>query len=204
MRCVPPCALCNAPFWEDEEVAVFCAGMHDERLTAESRECIKMKFSDEDRIIERLASMRSNLVELMLVAGCLGFGVWLAASVLSGLFQSAMLWGMSLGLAVAFCSLAYLCVKVLIPRPETFRVRGFLHLAETDKDVDVKPVYRYKLSEEIDHYLHASFAENRALLNAWLSSPIGGLKRPTADRTALSAIALTEALGSLMQGHKST
>jgi len=138
----------------------------------------------ERHVIQRLASLRSNLVELMFIAVLLGLGVGLAASSLCAMFAGAEVWGLVLGIFVSTVTFLYLFLKVLSPKAELFTIEGFLHLRESEKNVEVHPVDRYELSENVSHYLRAAFSENPALLRAWLNNPVRWLLRQsiTADQ----------------------
>ncbi len=128
--------------------------------------------TSERAIIERVALLRSNLIELVVVAVLVGFGVGLAASSVCSLMHGVEILGTILGASIGVGALSYLFPKVLTPEPQVLSVEGFLYLVETKKTVQVRPVHRYELSEKISDYLHAAFSENPALLRAWINSPV--------------------------------
>lgn len=125
----------------------------------------------ERNVIRRLASLRSNMIELVLITIVLSFGLGLAASSLANLLNHTLIWGLTAGIWIAIGSFRYLFLKVLAPQPETFVVCGFLHLVQKSDTVSVRPVNRYELSEKVSDYLRAAFSENQAILRAWLNKP---------------------------------
>jgi len=126
----------------------------------------------ESSVIQRLESLRSGLLELMVVAILLGFGVGLAASSLSTLLDGSEVWGIAVGIIISAFSISYLFLKILSPKTHVFLFEGFLHLVQGDKTIQVRPAERFELSENISKYLQAAFSENPALLAAWLKNPV--------------------------------
>jgi hypothetical protein len=148
------------------------------------------KGIQERGVIQRLASLRATVIEMVVVAVFLGFGVGLVASSLCALLKDIEVYGVIIGISISVASLSYFFFKVLTPKPSTFTCRGFLYLVQTDRSVEVRPAYRYELSERVSEYLRSAFAENPALLRAWLSAPLRWLPGESATTTALSANAL--------------
>jgi hypothetical protein len=130
------------------------------------------QLSGERSVIRQLASLRSNLIELIVVAVLLSFGVDLAGHSVGALLAGKELLGIGIGIIVSSLALSYFFFKVLSQRPEVFLVKGFLHVVEKEDSVEIRPAHRYELSERTSEYLHAAFVENPALLRAWLSNPL--------------------------------
>ena len=121
-------------------------------------------------IVQGIAISRKNLIELIVVAILLAFGVNLIASHVIALAILSPLVTVLIGAALCFGSVLYLAARLLGRRVENRSYEAFL--IYNKKKNEIIPVPRYKFSESICHYIRDAFAENPALKIIWEKEPL--------------------------------
>ena len=121
-------------------------------------------------IVQGIAISRKNLIELIVVAILLAFGVNLIASHVIALAILSPLVTVLIGAALCFGSVLYLVARLLGRRVENRSYEAFLIYNE--KKNEIIPVPRYNFSESICQYIRDAFAENPALKIIWEKEPL--------------------------------
>ena len=121
-------------------------------------------------IVQDIISSRKNLIELIVVAILIAFGINLIAGQIIALtivnpFVTALL-----GFILIFSSMLYLATSLLGGRIKSHTFEAFLIYNVTENEII--PVPRYEFSEDIHSYLKSAFEENSALNTLWKKEPL--------------------------------
>ncbi len=116
-------------------------------------------------IVQGVVISHQNLIELIVVAILLAFGVDLIAGhILASAIPNSRL-ALLVGVILCLGSVLYLAARLFGRRVESRTYQAFFIYNE--KRNKIIPVPRYKFSEAICRYMRAAFAENPALKLLW-------------------------------------
>lgn len=121
-------------------------------------------------IVQGIISSRKNLIELIVVAIIIAFGINLIAGQLIALTVVNPLMTVLLGIILIFSSILYLATSLLGGRIKSHTFKAFI-IYKVKKN-EIIPVPRYEFSEEIHSYIKSAFGENPALNTLWKKEPL--------------------------------
>lgn len=114
--------------------------------------------------------VRTSLIEIIISAIVIGFGISLTVSSLTLLNNFNALIGIIIGLFICILSIGLLARKIILSRNKSYTIDGFFILNETINEISYIPGYNF--AEEIHSFFRAAFTENKALEHIWSSDPI--------------------------------
>lgn len=125
-----------------------------------------------NRVLGDILLERTNIIEVIIIAFFLAFGVNLVSGNLSELGIEALttFW---LGIFICVFVLVYMCAKLMWQKTKHKRISGFIVYDE--KENKIVNVPRYPVSEEIHECIEAAFHENTALRVLWENEPLGNM-----------------------------
>jgi hypothetical protein len=126
-------------------------------------------MKDEDTVVRGTAISRKNLVELIVIAILLSFGINLIAGQVLIWFNEKPLTALLIGTSLCLVAMAYALFSLFGSRTKSHTFEAFL-IEGPAKD-NITPVPGYELAEEVYNYLRGAFAENSALLSLWQEQP---------------------------------
>src|SRR6266481_7796561 len=124
---------------------------------------------DEDTVVRGIAISRKNLVELIVIAILLSFGINLIAGQLLGWLNEKPSIILLIGILLCLVAIVYTLLSLFGSRTKSHTYEAFL-IDGPAKD-NFTPVPGYELAEEVHNYLQGAFAENSALLRLWQEQP---------------------------------
>jgi len=124
---------------------------------------------DEDTVVRGIAISRKNLVELIVIAILLSFGINLIAGQLLGWLNEKPSIILLIGILLCLVAIVYTLLSLFGSRTKSHTYEAFL-IDGPAKD-NITPVPGYELAEEVHNYLQGAFAENSALLRLWQEQP---------------------------------
>lgn len=148
--------------------------------------------------LARAATGRATLLELVVVAVFVAFGVHLVAASIPGVIGIGSRAAAGLGALICLLSISYLAVRLVGPTTYRRRLTGFLVF--DSKSNELVDVPRYSPAEEVVDYMCAAFSENAALRAQWDKQPLSDLLSPESwkgeypGRPQLSMALVAEAL----------
>ncbi|MFL5590853.1 MAG: hypothetical protein ACJ8DI_24840 [Ktedonobacteraceae bacterium] len=120
---------------------------------------------DEDTVVRGVAISRKNLIELIVIAILLSFGINLiAGQILSWLNEKSFI-VLLIGFFLCLVSIVYTLFSLFGSRTKSHTYEGFLIDGPAKNNITSVP--GYELSEEVHDYLQGAFAENAELLTLW-------------------------------------
>ena len=125
---------------------------------------------NERAIVGGLVLNRKNLIELIVLAVLLAFGVNLVTGNILALTKLSSLVSISLGAGICAGSVLYLATRLFGKRVARHSYEAFLIYNE--KKNEIIPVPRYEFSEDLHYYLKSAFVENSALKVLWGKEPL--------------------------------
>lgn len=134
-------------------------------------------------IVQDIISSRKNLIDLIVTAILLAFGINLIAGQLIALTIGNPLVTVLLGIFLIFSSILYFANSLLGERIKSHKFEAFLIYNE--RKYEIIPVPRYEFSEEIHSYIKSAFGENPALKNIWKKEP--DISKPKSAQLVLEA-----------------
>ncbi len=134
-------------------------------------------------IVKGILITRKNLVEMIVVAVLLSFGVNLIASQIITFTIFSPIMAILLGVILCLISVSYLIVRLFGKRRESRTYKAFL--IYNKKTNEIVPVPRYEFSEEIYQYFRCAFAENPALKTLWEKEPLKNILLNNGDNFKL-------------------
>ncbi len=127
-------------------------------------------------IVQGIVIGRKNLIEFIVVAILLAFGVNLIAGHIFALTIISPLVTILVGAVLCFGSMLYLAASLFGRRVESRTYEAFL--IYNKKKNEIIPVPRYEFSEDICEYLQGAFMENPALKTLWEKEALKDLSIP--------------------------
>lgn len=119
--------------------------------------------------VSNLLLSRSKIIELIIVAVFLGFGISLTSSSITIIEGFKPMQGIYIGGIICFSSVIYISLKVFVNRKRRYLYKGFIILNELEnKIVDIPG---YGLSG-IRGYFESAFLENKDLESIWNKDPL--------------------------------
>jgi len=125
-------------------------------------------------VIRSISIKRRSLIELIIVAILLAFGINLIVGQLINLSVLSPMQNVAIGVFVCFCSILYY-IASLIGKRFVKRSYNAFFLYDKKKN-DIIPVPRYEFSEYLYKYFKGAFIENSALKKLWNEKPIKDLQ----------------------------
>lgn len=113
---------------------------------------------------------RTRLIEIIISAVFIGFGISLTASSLSLLDKFSPLIGLYLGLFICSFSIIFIAYKIFGRKVEEYSYKAFFILNE--KKNKILNIEGYSFSESLSKYFRTAFAENKALEYIWSTEPL--------------------------------
>lgn len=120
--------------------------------------------------INSLFIVRTSLIEIIISAIVIGFGISITVSSLTLLKNFNPFIGIIIGVLICSFSIGYLARKIILSRNKSYMIDGFFILNETINEIRDIPGYNF--AEEIHSFFEAAFTENKALEHIWNSDPI--------------------------------
>lgn len=120
---------------------------------------------DEHAIVKGIVITRKKLIELIVGAVFLAFGITLIAGQILASVTSAPFVIIPIGVVLCIGSILYLTARLLGKRIENRTYEAFLIYSERKNELLAVP--RYIFSENIREYMEGAFAENPALKTIW-------------------------------------
>lgn len=121
-------------------------------------------------IVQGIIVSRQNLIEFVVVAVLLAFGVDLVAGHILALAALSSRLALVVGVILCLGSVLYLAVRLFGRRVERRTYEAFLVYDKKRNKIITVP--RYEFSEAICRYMSAAFAENSALKLLWDKEPL--------------------------------
>lgn len=127
-------------------------------------------MKDQDSVVRRTAMSRKNLIELIVVAILLAFGINLLAGQVLNWLQEKPLLAILIGLLLCLFAIVYALFSLFDRRTKKSTFAAFIAYNPMEKELISVP--RYAFSESLDRFMKAAFAENSALKTRWERQPL--------------------------------
>jgi hypothetical protein len=124
---------------------------------------------DEDTVIQGSAISRKNLVELIVIAIVLSFGINLIAGQVLGWLNQKPFIILLTGILLCLVAIVYTLFSLFGSRTKSHTYEAFL--IDGPASDNITDVPGYELAEKVHNYLGGAFAENSALLTLWQKQP---------------------------------
>ena len=125
---------------------------------------------NEHAIVQGIVISRKNLIELIVVAVLLAFGVDLIAGHIPNLLMLSPLATVVVGAVLCLGCVFYLAFRLFGKRVERRTYEAFL--IYNQKENKIIEVPRYSFSENVCHYMEYASVENPALKTLWENEPL--------------------------------
>lgn len=122
-------------------------------------------MKDEDTVVQGIAINRKNLIEIIVVAILLAFGVHLIASQFLTLTITNSTVTTLIGVFICLISIAYISVSLFGRHVRSHTYEAFFIRGPAKDNITLVP--GYELSEDLYRYIRSAFAENSALKSRW-------------------------------------
>jgi hypothetical protein len=153
---------------------------------------------EEDSAIHGTAISRKAVVELIILAVLLSFGVNIVSGQLLNSLTKNSLLVFFIGMCLCIIPIVYALIEFFRKRKKRISIETFF--TYNPLKVELVPVSRYKFSEELSDFFKAAFAENPAIKTQWEKQPLEPygfiLKKPDGserklDRNELSQLRIS-------------
>jgi hypothetical protein len=127
-------------------------------------------MKDENKVVRGIAINRRNLIELIVSAILLAFGINLLAGQVLNWLQIKPLLVFLLGSLLCFFAIGYTFFSLFGRRTKKTTFKAFIAYNPMEKELISVP--RYDYAQGLDIYVSAAFAENEALKIRWDRQPL--------------------------------
>lgn len=126
--------------------------------------------------LSEILSLRTNIVEILLIAVFIALGINIIAGSLSQIFRLSPLNTFCLGIIICFIAICYFLIRVLGRRIHSRDYEAFfVYDCKKNKLISI---LRYNFASHLEDYLNAAFLENKALETIWNKEPLSDLYHP--------------------------